>query len=109
MKTYICDACLKPISDPYTAKMREFYVGAHIDEFGVWPCEARHKKKLHICNECLTAFKRFVRVRGFDAAQTIIDEMNIDSDIINNDDPVKLQRLKNACCRTYDAPKEENV
>ena len=107
MKTYICDACLKPISDPYTAQMREFYIGAHIDEFGVWPCEARHKRKLHICNECLTDFKRFIRCRGLTASQLIIDEMNIERDIVNNDDPNKLKQFSTALCRAYDEIKEE--
>lgn len=78
MKTYICDACLTPISDPYEINMREFYVGSHVDEFGIWPCEAKCKRKIHICNDCLTEFKRFVRGKGLKAAQIIIDEMRME-------------------------------
>lgn len=76
MKTYICDACLKPISDPYETNMREFYIGSQVDEFGTWPCETKRKRKIHICNDCLTEFKRFVRGKGLKAAQIIIDEMH---------------------------------
>ena len=57
MKTYLCDACHGIINDPYVVKMKEFYVGCFIDNFGVQPCNSKRKKKIHLCGECFRALK----------------------------------------------------
>ena len=35
-KAYVCDACGVTMTDPYEAKMREFYVGTDFDYFGAF-------------------------------------------------------------------------
>lgn len=54
MKVYQCDNCEKVIPDPYTVKMKEFYLGA---DFGCGngiaiPIECKRKLKIHLCDEC---------------------------------------------------------
>lgn len=54
MRIYQCDSCNKVISDPYTAKMKEFYLGVDTDYFSgiAIPVESKRKVKIHLCDEC---------------------------------------------------------
>lgn len=54
MRVYQCDSCNKVISDPYTVKMKEFYLGVDTDCLsGVpFPVESKRKIKIHLCDEC---------------------------------------------------------
>lgn len=54
MRVYQCDSCNKVISDPYTVKMKEFYVGVDIEFFtriGI-PIESKRKIKIQLCDDC---------------------------------------------------------
>lgn len=46
MRIYQCDSCKKAIEDPYTVKMKEFYLGIAI------PVEYKRRVKIHLCDEC---------------------------------------------------------
>lgn len=46
MRVYRCDSCNKVIEDPYTVKMKEFYLGIAI------PVEYKRRVKIHLCDEC---------------------------------------------------------
>lgn len=54
MRIYQCDCCEKVISDPYTVKMKEFYVKIDTDCLtGVTiPIERKGRIKIHLCDEC---------------------------------------------------------
>lgn len=55
MRVYQCDSCNKVISDPYTVKMKEFYVGVmDIDCSSgiVIPIGSKRKIKIHLCDDC---------------------------------------------------------
>lgn len=50
MRVYQCDCCDKVISDPYTVKMKEFYVGMDFDcgsRIAI-PIESKRKIKIHL-------------------------------------------------------------
>ena len=53
MKVYQCDCCNKVISDPYTVKMKEFYLGVDTDYFSgiVIPIERKRKIKIQLCDD----------------------------------------------------------
>ena len=54
MKVYQCDCCNKVITDPYTVKMKEFYVGIDIEFFsqiGIH-IESKRKIKIQLCDDC---------------------------------------------------------
>ena len=42
------------ISDPYTVKMKEFYLGVDTDYFSgiAIPVECKSKIKIHLCDDC---------------------------------------------------------
>lgn len=54
MKVYQCDCCNKVITDPYTVKMKEFYVGIDIEYFSQIeiPVERKKKIEIHLCDDC---------------------------------------------------------
>lgn len=52
MRIYECDACGETIENPYAVKMKEFYVGVDLDEFGGTPARRKAKRKVHLCQEC---------------------------------------------------------
>lgn len=54
MRVYQCDSCKEVISDPYTVKMKEFYVGVDTDYFsGIEiPVERKRKIEIHLCDDC---------------------------------------------------------
>lgn len=54
MKVYQCDCCNKVISDPYTVKMKEFYVGIDMEYFTriQIPIEIKRKIKIQLCDDC---------------------------------------------------------
>lgn len=57
MRIYQCDSCKKIIDDPFTVKMKEFYLGVDTDCLSgiAIPVESRRRVKIHLCDEC---FKR---------------------------------------------------
>lgn len=58
MRIYQCDSCKKAIEDPYTVKMKEFYVGVmDIDSSSgiVIPIDSKRRVKIHLCDECYKA------------------------------------------------------
>lgn len=54
MRVYQCDCCNKVISDPYTVKMKEFYLGVDTDYFSgiAISVECKSKIKIHLCDDC---------------------------------------------------------
>lgn len=54
MRIYQCDSCKKVIEDPYTVKMKEFYLGVDIDCLSgiAIPIESKRRVKIHLCDEC---------------------------------------------------------
>lgn len=54
MKTYQCDSCGTVTENPYSEKMREFYVGTEIDfEFMIsFPVYKKSKERVHLCKVC---------------------------------------------------------
>lgn len=50
MRVYQCDCCNKVISDPYTVKMKEFYLGVDTDYFSgiAIPVECNNP-----CSDCI--------------------------------------------------------
>lgn len=55
MKVYQCDCCNKVIADPYTVKMKEFYVMIDIDclsGIAIPVGKSKRKIKIHLCDEC---------------------------------------------------------
>lgn len=55
-KAYVCDACGITMTNPYEAKMREFYVGVEFDCGHAFPCNVKTcKSKVHLCDDCYHA------------------------------------------------------
>ena len=54
-KAYICDACGDTITNPYTAKMKEFYLGCSVEVSGVFPSFNTRRTKVHLCDDCYHA------------------------------------------------------
>lgn len=54
MRIYQCDSCKEVIENPYTVKMKEFYLGVDIDCLSgiAIPIESKKKVKIHLCDEC---------------------------------------------------------
>lgn len=54
MRVYQCDSCNKVISNPYTVKMKEFYLGVDIDCLSgiAIPVKIKRKIKIQICDDC---------------------------------------------------------
>lgn len=54
MRIYQCDSCKEIISDPYTAKMKEFYLRADVNCLSGIPIPIKSKRrvKIHLCDEC---------------------------------------------------------
>ncbi len=54
MRIYQCDCCEKVISDPYTVKMKEFYLGVDTDCLSgiAIPVERKRKIKIDLCDDC---------------------------------------------------------
>ena len=49
---YICDACGETMTDPYKAKMKEFYIGCSYEWYDVFPVNSTRKVKVQLCHEC---------------------------------------------------------
>ena len=49
MRIYQCDSCKKIIDDPFTVKMKEFYLGVDTDCLSgiAIPVESRRRVKIH--------------------------------------------------------------
>lgn len=66
-KAYVCDACGITMTDPYEAKMREFYVGVEFDYGHAFPCNVKTcKHKVHLCDECYHALHELAERRVSD-------------------------------------------
>jgi|GEM_PF-334567 hypothetical protein len=55
MRIYQCDCCKEVIADPYTVKMKEFYLGAVDTDClsGIpIPVKSKRRIKIHLCDEC---------------------------------------------------------
>lgn len=55
MRVYRCDSCNKVIADPYTVKMKEFYLGMMDTDCSsgiVIPIERKRKIKIQLCDDC---------------------------------------------------------
>ncbi len=56
MRIYQCDCCKKIIEDPFTVKMKEFYLRFDADCLSglPFPVENRRRRriKIHLCDEC---------------------------------------------------------
>ena len=64
MKSYICDICEKPITDPYRANMREFRFAVTY-EFGFGcPTEEKTRTKIHLCGDCFDELKQIAMRRN---------------------------------------------
>ena len=48
-KVYLCDACGEVVKDPWTTKMKEFYVETDITGM---PLGWTKRVKIHLCAEC---------------------------------------------------------
>lgn len=66
MRVYQCDCCNKVITDPYTAKMKEFYVGVDIDySSGIEiPVERKGKIEIHLCDDCFKGLHAIAEKKG---------------------------------------------
>lgn len=60
MRIYQCDSCKKIIDDPFTVKMKEFYLGVDTDCLSgiAIPVESRRRVKIHLCDECFKGLNR---------------------------------------------------
>lgn len=64
-KAYVCDACGTTMTNPYEAKMRQFYVGVEFDYGMAFPCNVKTRKsKVHLCDECYHALKTIAKKAG---------------------------------------------
>ncbi len=54
MRIYQCDCCKEVIADPYTVKMKEFYLGVDTEYFTRIKTLVKSKRrvKIHLCDEC---------------------------------------------------------
>lgn len=54
MRIYQCDSCYKIIPNPYTVKMKEFYVRVDTDCLSgiAIPIESKRKIKIYLCDDC---------------------------------------------------------
>ena len=56
MRSFICDICGVPITDPYSARMREFcFTVSNCDIYQV-PEKTKVREKIHLCNNCYKGF-----------------------------------------------------
>ena len=60
-KVYECDSCGEVIKDVRKARMKEFFVGVTWD--GIEE-KAKHRVKIHLCNECFKGLKKIGRDVG---------------------------------------------
>lgn len=51
-KAYVCDACGETMTDPYSVRMKEFYIGRDCTLVGVFPAREKRKVKVHLCDDC---------------------------------------------------------
>ena len=54
MRVYQCDSCYKIIENPYTIKMKEFYVGIDTEYFtrNKTLVKSKRKIKIQLCDDC---------------------------------------------------------
>lgn len=56
MRVYQCDSCKKIIEDPFTVKMKEFYLRFDADYLSGLPFPVENRKgrkmRIHLCDEC---------------------------------------------------------
>lgn len=61
MKTYVCDSCGEIISNPHDVGMKEFYIAAEIDEYGVFPWPTTRKTRVDLCDTCFKSLKEIAK------------------------------------------------
>lgn len=61
-EAYICDACEQAITDPYSVRMKEFYIGKDFDE-GFYLSNIVKKRKVHLCDECYHSLREIAKRR----------------------------------------------
>lgn len=69
-KVYKCDSCGRTIENPYTEKMKEFYMGANFDFVMSFPEESKRKVKIHLCHDCYRGLCKIAeKVRSYQNAR----------------------------------------
>ena len=65
MRAYVCDACGVTMTDPYNARMREFYIGWTENLTGF---ESRRvktfKQTVHLCDDCYHALHEIAKEKA---------------------------------------------
>ena len=57
MKAYVCDVCGTTITDPYVAKLKEFYFTISNCDIYQVPQKNKIRTKIHLCNNCFEGFR----------------------------------------------------
>lgn len=60
-KAYVCDACGITMTEPYEAKMKEFYLGMDICINVMLPSPRKRKIRVHLCDECYHALHEIAK------------------------------------------------
>lgn len=66
MRVYQCDSCNKVIADPYTVKMKEFYVKIDTEYF-TWIktlVKSERKIKIQLCDDCYKGLRFIAEKKG---------------------------------------------
>lgn len=66
MRVYQCDSCNKVIADPYTVKMKEFYVEIDTEYFTRIKTLVKSKRKIKIqlCDDCYKGLNLIAKKRS---------------------------------------------
>ena len=64
MKAYVRDICGVAITEPYSAKMREFCFTISNCDIYQTPNKDKVKAKIHLCNNCFEGFKGIVKEKA---------------------------------------------
>ena len=92
MKAYKCDICEIAITDPYTAKMKEFYLACDFEFEGIYPKKAKRKQKLHLCWNCFEGLKGIFAKRSTEPAP--FEPFGKTEQLKNTADVVEVVRCK---------------
>ena len=64
MKAYICDVCKAAITDPYSARMREFWFTVSNSDLYQVPVPTKTKEKIHLCSNCFEGFRSIAKEKA---------------------------------------------
>lgn len=70
MQAYICDSCGKVMTDPYHAKMREFYQGLSFEGMRPMAEDATKEITIHLCNDCFKGLNTIYENKLKEEAET---------------------------------------